>query len=157
MGVDTKMFIGTKKENILEIMPKVIEAINVWQRADLDRYVDLKGFGNRMMYIFRDKDLEKHQDLKNYSNGISSVDTYDFRSFYINLIIASENRSLFVTHSCSSDYSDVYKGDKIIFSLGCWGLSEEIMMVVAEAIKEYGKVFYCQNDCNGEYKELFTN
>lgn len=137
MGVNTKMFIAVEKEAIIKVMPLVIKAINEWQRNDLDRYADSKGFENRMSFLFRDKDAEINKVLKEYSNGIRTCDTYDFRSFNINFTIHGEIRQLFITHNCSNDYSDTYKGDKIIFSLGNWGMSEDIMMVVADAIKEF--------------------
>jgi len=124
MGVDTKMFIAVKKEAIIDIMPIVINALNKWQRSELDRYADL------------------------------TCDTYDFGSFNINFTIHGENRQLFITHTCSNDYSDTYKGDKIIFSLGNWGVSEDIMMVVADAIKEKGDLYYVKNDCSDDFKKL---
>jgi hypothetical protein len=154
MGVNTKMFIAVKKEAIIDIMPIVIDALNKWQRRDLDRYADSKGFENRMSFLFRDKDAEVNKGLKEYSNGIRTCGTYDFRSFNINFTIHGESRQLFITHTCSSDYSDTYKGDKIIFSLGNWGMSEDIMMVVADAIKDKGDLYYVKNDCSDDFKKL---
>lgn len=60
----------------------------------------------------------------------------------------SEARSLFCTHSCSCDYSDTYDGEKIMFSIGHWGMCDEIMKVVAKACKEFGTVYYDHNDCD---------
>tara|TARA_R110000822_G_scaffold84617_1_gene198550 strand:- start:9 stop:488 length:480 start_codon:yes stop_codon:yes gene_type:complete len=154
MGLDTKMFIAVKKEAILEIMPKVITALNKWQRNELDAYADLKGFENRIAFIFRDKYSGVNKHLKEYSNGISSCDTHDFGSFNISFTVNHEVRQLFITHSCSCDYSDTYKGDKIIFSLGCWGMSEEIMMVVAKSIDDMGDLYYVKNDCSDDFVKL---
>ena len=92
-------------------------------------------------------------DLKGgWSNGIRGVDTYNFEVFYINFSIDKEQRSLFVTHTCSSDYKDIYDGDKIIFSLGKWGMCEEIMQVVIESVKEFGDVYYTPDDCSEEFQ-----
>jgi hypothetical protein len=154
MGVDTKMFIAAKKEAILEIMPKVITALNKWQRNELDRYANLKGFDNRISFIVRDKEAGVNKNLKEYSNGITSCDTHDFGSFNILFTVNGESRQLFITHSCSSDYSDTYEGDKIIFSLGCWGMSEEIMMVVAKSINDLGEIYYVKNDCSEDFVKL---
>ena len=154
MGVDTKMFLATKKENILNVMPKIIDTINTWQRNELDIYWSKKGFESRMQFLFRNKEIGVNKDLKEYSNGIISCNTSDFRSFNINFIIKGENRSLFITHSCSCDYSEIYKGDKIIFSLGMWGMSEEIMMVVAKSVKEFGDCYYTKNDCSYDFKKI---
>ena len=46
MGVDTKLFVATKEENILKIMPKVIDSINEWQRNLAINYSKEKGFRN---------------------------------------------------------------------------------------------------------------
>jgi hypothetical protein len=150
MGLDSKLFVATKKENILQVMPKVIEGLNTYIRAELDAYLEEKGFSNRMQFMFRDKESELNKGLKDFSNGISECTTYDFRSWNINFKIQGENRSLFVTHTCSNDYKEVYDGDKIIFSLGYWGLSDEIMKVVAESLLEFGDVYYDFNDCDDE-------
>jgi hypothetical protein len=150
MGLDSKLFVATKKENILKVMPKVIGSLNTYIRAELDAYLEEKGFSNRMQFMFRDKESKLNKDLKDFSNGISECTTYDFRSWNINFKIQGENRSLFVTHTCSNDYKEVYDGDKIIFSLGYWGLSDEIMKVIAESLKEFGDVYYDFNDCDDE-------
>lgn len=154
MGVDTKMFIATKKENIIVVMPKIIEAINTWQRKELDQYLDKKGFENRMLFLHRNKEEKLNDGLKDFSNGIRSCDTSDFRSFNINFTVKGEQRNLFITHTCSNDYYTTYEGDKIIFSLGCWGMSEEIMMVCVEALKEVGEIYYTKNDCDKDFEKL---
>ena len=135
-------------------MPLVIEAINKWQRKELDAYLEKKGFDNRMSFLFRDKDKKVNKRLKDFTNGIDSCSTTDFRSFYINFTVYGEKRSLFITHTCSDDYYTTYDGDKIIFSLGSWGLSEEIMMVCANAIKNLGDIYYTKNDCDNNFKKL---
>jgi hypothetical protein len=149
MGVDTKMFIATKKENILEVMPKVIKSINEWQRFELQTTFIKEGFESVLQFLY-----SSEENLKNWSNGIHNISTYDFSCFNIDFRVNGEGRSLFVTHACSNDHSDTYNGEKIIFSLGCWGRSEEIMMVVAEAIKEFGDIYYTHNDCQDEFKKL---
>lgn len=154
MGVNAKLFIATKPENLLQIMPKVINALNVWQRAELDQYWDKKGFENRLQFMFRDKKIGVNKDLKDFTNGIYDVRTHDFRSFDIYLTVHGEKRTLFITHNCSGDYSDTYVGEKIIFSLGSWGLSKEIMMVVADAINEFGDIYFTNNDCSDDFEKL---
>jgi hypothetical protein len=154
MGVDTTMFVATKKENILNVMPKVIDTLNVWQRKKLDAYWKEKGFNCRASFLLRDKELDNERDIKNYSNGIRTINTYDFRSFTLQLTVDGENRVLFITHNCSNDYSDTYEGDKIIFSLGYWGLSVEMMKVVAEVCKEFGDCYFTENDCRDEFVKI---
>lgn len=154
MSVDTKLFIAAKEEKFLEFMPKVIQALNKWQRNELKEYATQQGFNNPLQFLFRNEEKEINKNLKNFTNGVE-CESYDFKSFNINFIVHGENRHLFVTHSCSSDYSEIYEGDKTIFSLGCWGMSEEIMMVIAEPLKEYGGVYYDYNDCDDiDFKKL---
>lgn len=157
MGVDTKMFIVTKKENILEVMPKVIEGLNKFIRFELKAYSEKKGFDSIRAFIFRDKENEHNKNLKDFTNGIRNVYSYDFRSFFIDFTLYGEVRSLFITHSCSNDYSDIHKGDKIIFNLGAWGRSEEIMMVIAESIKDMGDIYFTKNDCAIDFKCIYKH
>lgn len=57
---------------------------------------------------------------------------------------------------CYTDHSDTYEGDKIIFSIGCWGSYNEIMMIVADAVKSFGDVYYDFNDCDDQgFVKLF--
>ncbi len=142
MGVDAKLFVATKKENILEVMPKVIDSLNVYIREELDRYWQKENFLSRAVFMF------SQEGEKLFSNGVREVTTSDFRSWWINFTIHGENRRVFVTHSCSNDYKDTYEGEKIIFSLGHWGLSDVIMKVIAKSLKEFGDVYYDFNDCD---------
>jgi len=152
MGVSTVAFVTAKPEKILDLMPKLIKDLNKWQRQELDEYWDKKGFHNRLIFLMRDKLLNINKDLKDFSNGVSSVTTSDFGGFYVNFTVYGETRSLFITHTCSNDYSEYHNGDKIIFSLGQWGLSVEIMKVIIESVKEFGDVYFAENDCSDEFK-----
>lgn len=144
MGVNATLFVATKKENILDVMPKVIETLNTYIRKELDEYWKKEGFENRTHFIF------SQEDNKVFTNGIREVITSDFRSCWVNFTIHGENRRVFVTHNCSTDYKDIFDGEKIIFSLGYWGLSDEIMKVIAEPLKEFGDVYYDFNDCDDQ-------
>lgn len=143
MGVDAKLFVTAKQGQENLIYAKVKKAIDIWQRSLLDDYKDKMGFTSR----YDITSMEKY----GWSNGISSIHTYDFGSFFMHFRVAGESRSLFCTHSCSCDYSDAYQGYKIIFSLGYWGKSDEIMKVIAKSVKEFGDVYYDFNDCDDKY------
>ena len=149
MGVNTIAFVTAKKEVMFNLMPKLIADLNKWQRKLLDTECEKKG-RIRTHFLFEDNKKE----IENWSNGISDINTYDFNSFSIYFRVNGEKRKLFITYTCSNDYSDAYKGDKIIFSLGNWGMSKEIMMVVVESVKDFGRVFFVGNDYDEEFKEL---
>lgn len=153
MGVNTKMFVTAKKERILEVMPKVIQTINDYVRFEFNKYMkEIREDWNFIQYSIKYK--KEGSNLKRFTNGVGSCYSYDFGSFHIDFSVNDENRSLFVTHTCSNDYSDVYVGDKIIFSLGCWGSSEEIMLLLADTVKEFGDVYFTKNDCETDFIKL---
>jgi len=149
MSVNTKMFVATSKENILKIMPKVIEELNKWQREKLDNYWKENGFKSRVHYIFN-KNKSNNPD---FTNGVNTS-TYDFLSFKITFTVNGEKRILFITHTCSNDYQDIYEGEKIIFSLGCWGMSEEIMLFLSEVVKEFGDVYFTKNNSTDDFEKI---
>jgi len=147
MGVNSKLFVIAKREAMLDLMPKLIKDLNEWQRAILDVECKKQGL-KRLLFMFTGDNRE------NWSNGLYSITTTNFESFSIVLKINGETRDLFITHTCSNNYSDTYEGDKIIFSLGRWGMDKDIMMVIAESVKEFGDVYFCENDCEGEFEKL---
>ena len=149
MSVDSKMFVTCNKDDVINIGNSVTEALNTYVRDKLDNYwKNNTTCSNRMQFLF-DKSLEEHS--RKFTNGVS-VTTYNFDSFVISFGNGDESRrSLFMSPTCSSDYNDVHKGYKVIFSIGYWGSSEEIMEVLSEALKPYGDVYYDFNDCDDEY------
>jgi hypothetical protein len=154
MGVSTQLFVATESKNIVDVMPVVIDAINKWQRKRFDKYLAEKGFDNRVSFLFRDKDVGVNKHLKDYTNGIYDITTNDFRSFNVDFTIHGEQRTVFVTHTCSNDYKDIHNGEKIIFSLGCWGMSREIMTVIGGAVKPFGDVYFMEDDTTDEWVKL---
>jgi len=154
MGVNTQLFVTANKSDMFDLMPKLIRDINEWQRHELHSYADMKGFDRPIQFILRDKTNPLNEGVKDFTNGISSITTHDFGSFTMNFTVYGQKRNLFITHDCSCDHEDVYDGDKIIFSLGYWGMSHEIMMVVADSVKEFGDLYYVKDDCSDEWKLL---
>lgn len=67
--------------------------------------------------------------------------------------VNDENRILTVNFGCDCDYSE-YGDSKIIWSINCWGLADEIVLSVCEAMKEYGRVFYVANDAEDNAVEV---
>jgi len=65
----------------------------------------------------------------------------------------NESRMLSVHFDCDSDYSK-YGDSKIIWSVNWWGMAEEIILGICKVMKQYGKVFYEANDCDGEIVEV---
>lgn len=147
MAVESKMFVGTDTRDFNKIMKEVVKTLNEWQRKHLSN--EVKKLNTTVL-----KFLHCEGGMDKWTNGIYTIDTHDFDSFNIRFKINGENRSLFVTHSCSSDYSETYVGDKMIFSLGAWGMSDEIMLTISEVIKNFGDVYYTPNDCYEDFKKI---
>lgn len=154
MSVNTKMFVTAGQEKFLDIMPKVVEQLNKWQREKLHSYCKENGFNNIFSYLWRDKKKDQENGIFEYSNGVNKIHSFDFRNFEIFFTIRGEHRRIFVTPNCSMDYGEVYEGDKIIFDLNAWGMSEEIMMSFADVLKEFGDVYYTPNDCSEDFVKL---
>ena len=146
MSVDSKMFVICNKEDIISIGNSVTEALNVYVRDKLDNYwKNNTDAQSRVNFMWSDS----YKDQSNkFTNGVSVI-THNFDTFVISFGNGDESRrSLFMFPTCSSDYSDVCEGYKVIFSIGYWGSSEEIMSVLSEALKTYGDVYYDFNDCD---------
>ena len=149
MSIDSKMFVTCNKEDVISIGNSVTEALNTYVRDKLDNYwknnTDAQSRANFMW-----GDSYKDQSNK-FTNGVS-VTSYNFDTFVISFGNGDDCiRNLFMFPTCSSDYNDVYEGYKVIFSIGYWGSSEEIMNVLSEALKPYGDVYYDFNDCEDKY------
>ena len=146
MSVDSKMFVTCNKEDVINIGNSVTEALNTYVRDKLDNYwknnTDAK---SRLNFMWSDS----YKDQSNkFTNGVS-VTSHNFDTFVISFGNGDKSRrSLFMIPNCSTDYSDVCEGYKVIFSIGHWGSAEEIMSVISEALKPYGGVYYDYNDCD---------
>lgn len=146
MSVDSKMFVTCNKEDVISIGNSVTEALNVYVRDKLDNYwKNNTDAQSRVNFMWGDS----YKDQSNkFTNGVSVI-THNFDTFVISFGNGDESRrSLFMFPTCSSDYSDVCEGYKVIFSIGYWGSSEEIMSVLSGALKTYGDVYYDFNDCD---------
>lgn len=113
-------------------------------------YVNLK---NRFADLVR-KDLK--DESNKYSNGVS-ISSYNFEIFTFTFGSGDiHRRSLHMFPTCSQDHDDITEAYKVIFSIGYWGKYDEIMLIVADAVKEFGDVYYDFNDCDDlDFVKLF--
>tara|TARA_Y100001956_G_scaffold4944_1_gene4465 strand:- start:22369 stop:22836 length:468 start_codon:yes stop_codon:yes gene_type:complete len=146
MSVDSKLFVTCGKDKLTEVMNSVIDSLNVYQRTKLDNYWQNNTDAVNRIHFLRDEDYREQS--KTYTNGVRG-DFYNFDVLSLTFGNGDENlRMLQVFPDCSCDYDDIYEGDKIIFSIGCWGMYDEIMKVVAKAVAPFGDVYYDFNDCD---------
>lgn len=143
MSVDAKLFVTCGKDRMFDIIGAVVKQLNIYSRAKLDSYIEDSGLMNRIQYKGKEHD-------KKYSNGCRfnghnpEVISFIFGSGDLNF------RRLGMFCDCSLDYTDSYKGAKVIFSIGHWGACDEIMQELITALKPFGDVYYDHNDCDDE-------
>lgn len=152
MGVNAKMFVTTKGENILKILPKVESELNKWQRKKLHTFLNENNYANILEFIWNPK--TGHE--KSFTNGVNLNVHEGVRSFSINFTIAGKVRNIFITHTFHSDYKYVYEGEKIIFSTGVGGLYWEAMKIIANVVKNFGDVYYTEDDSKMDFKKIIV-
>ena len=146
MSRDSRLVLSCNKEDTIKIGNAVSKALSEHARNKLDDYwKNNTDAYNRIHFLVGDK--YKDQSYK-FSNGVS-ISSHDFETFVMLFGNGDDiKRSLYMSTTCSSDHEDIEGDYKIVFSIGYWGNSDEIMMVVAEAIKEFGDAYYDYNDCD---------
>jgi len=150
MGVNSKMFVATKGENILKILPKVESEFNKWQRKKLRNFLNENNYANILEFIWDPK--TGHE--KSFTNGVNLNVHEGVGSFNISFTIYGKTYSIFITHTCHSDYKDTYEGEKIIFSTGVGGLYWEAMKIIANVVKSFGDVYYTEDDSKMDFEKI---
>lgn len=145
MPVDAKLFITCGEDRFLNVVEAVSASLNRWVREKLDEHIaENHPSMNRFQFL-----MNREEDAKNWSHCVSGS-FYNEKVFSLNFSVFGESRSLHLLPRCGSDYSDTFKGPKIILSIGHWGHYDEIMKVVIESLKslDIGDVYYDFNDCD---------
>lgn len=155
MSRDSKIFVACSINDALNVGRAAIARLDQYARDLTDSYYkENTNANNRAHFLFAE---EFREEAKSFSNGCS-VSTYDFETFVLTFGTGEElKRSVHMFTTCDGDYCDTYEGYKVIFSIGYWGKSDEILKVIGEVVKEFGRVFYDFNDCDDEdFVELFV-
>jgi len=132
MGISTTGFVLTENKDVFAVLTTIEDTL-----AELVRKYA------KDQHIFRDS-TSKLPELEYVPRS---------KCFYICFKVNDEFRMLSVHFGCDSDYSE-YGDSKIIWSVNYWGLAEEIVLNICKAMKQYGRVFYEANDCNGIIVEV---
>lgn len=154
MSVDTKVYVIADKSKILEVVGEVHKHLDIFIRMNLDAFVQDKRYNNRFHAIGNCKE----DYAVDFSNGVKS--TYvnffgDSASFQISFGCGDNNGRLVHCSQNSCDHNEIIEGNKIIFSLGCWGSNKEIAQIICEALYKFGPVYYDLNDCDEVDFQLF--
>lgn len=146
MSIDSKLVLSCNKEDTLNIGKSVSKALGKYAGDKLNDFWQNNTDACNLVHFLHNDSYKEHSDK--YTNGVT-VTAHDFNTFWFVFGSGDDiKRSLFMFTTCSSDHEDIEGDYKIVFSIGYWGNSEEILMVVAEAIKEFGNVYYDYNDCD---------
>lgn len=123
MSCDTKGFIATDKKDVWEVVAKIKSFLRTRYSKKESKWV------TQFAHVGADYEL----------SDFSKFITVNFRD-------GEDNRQLFVFFDCDSDYDHVKKGPKIIFNLGCWGKSDELILGILAQFE--GEKYYIHNDCD---------
>lgn len=131
MTVDTKGYIRTPVKNVMHVMTIVEKTIRKMIRAKLP-------IGPRALYM---------------PEGFAYPDTRlspDIGMAQTTFSIGGERRTLTVHFGCDCDAEVRYPGKKLILSLGCYGLSEEVITEVLSNLTHLGRCYFDRSDCDDE-------
>ena len=152
MGVDSKVFVVAPYEQSMTIGKAVLDSIDQWLRAHIDREVETLGFPDRMAFMV--SGYNKDDKGRSRWSISTSVNTNNFQSFQYNFNIAGDARTLWYFTECSCETDKITPEYTLLFSIGAWGTNEEIMQTVIQALKPFGRVYYDYNDCDSVEYEL---
>lgn len=135
MGISTKRFVLTEKKDVFAILSTMEDTLTELVRKYAKDPV-----------IFLDK-----------TSSFPRIECSPKMEFFtINFKVNNEDRMMFVHFDCDYDYEE-YGSPVIIWSVNWWGMAEEIVLTVCKAMKQYGRVFYEANDCDGEVVEVYIS
>ena len=142
MSTDTKCFVITDDwKKACQIVEK---SLTTWVRGEIDREADKLGM-NRVEYLHTAKGLCK------FTNGCKVHCSTSFDIFYINFKVHAKNHTVFVfVEDHSYDLKDYTDQPVVRFIIGKWGLSDKIMEVITESLKELGDFWYNEDDNRAE-------
>lgn len=148
MSRDSRLVLSCNKEDTLNIGNSVTKALEKYSRDKLNDFWQNNTDACNLMHFLHNDSYKEHSER--YTNGVT-VTAHDFDTFWF-VFGNGDNmkRSLFMFTTCSSDHEDIEGDYKIVFSIGYWGNADEIMMVVVEAVRQYGDVYYDYNDCDDD-------
>ena len=92
--------------------------------------------------------------LRNSGAFVSRVNAFpESHYIVIDFTFGKEGRNMFVFFRSDSDYPPEGEG-KIIYSLGYWGSSVELIKAVCLALSHKGPTYMCEADINEQWVEV---
>lgn len=125
MGIDAKGICQTDNKDVFQIAAKVEKALNNLIRSN--------------------KQGPGRYDKNNRPVDAEIVPSSEM--LVLNFTLRGETRRLFLHLGCDSDSPEI-PGKKLIWQVGKWGSSEEIITTVGNALKDDGPIYYDLDDCD---------
>ena len=137
MGVDTKGVVLTEKKDIFEVVRRVEKAI-----CNLQKEIS----GKRGYKIYLDSDKFTFP-----TTHFTSSSGYVITSFMVD----GEDRNLSIFTETGYDYDEEFgECGKIVFNLGYWGMSIEIITIILKELSQIGECYILRCDANDEWEQI---
>lgn len=86
------------------------------------------------------------------NNKFVTIDMSTFsQTLCLNFTLNGEVRTMYLLFGCHQDAPELGPGKKVFASLGCWGASDDLILLAAKVLAEFGDVYTIFNDCSDEY------
>ena len=142
MAVDSQLVVVCKEEEKMEVMEKILLAVEQCAR------LELRSKALSCNLLLQDVLSLKDEVYTRYTE----MSTYNFRTFTIRFGIGDKyERQAFVHTTCECDVEDILSAYKeprgaVLFSVGCWGKSGVILNFVAQELCKSFDVYVDYND-----------
>lgn len=149
MSVDSKLFVTLGSGYMFEVMEAVTRELNHYSRVKLDEYIE-----NETDYINRAQ-YKASEHEKKFTNGVSffgyTPDVITFKFGSGDSLLRCLKMFPDTSYQICDNYREISKEEKISFSIGKWGASDEIMEHLIEALRCMADVYYMPSDSNDEW------
>lgn len=131
MGISAKAACLTNSKDVFDITQNIVKAIDekiTQARPDKRRFA--KDPNNKFTTI----------EMSNFSKMIT-----------LHFTLNGEARMMSLHFDCHDDAIELGKCKKVFATLGCWGASDELILLAARVLADYGEVYTVFNDCSQSY------
>lgn len=115
----------------------------------------------RLQRIRKEDLISQHGDYYNIPSDIRvnmkppCVVSYDMDTLALVFGLGiGEERVMYMSHVCSTDYKEYHDGPKVVFNIGASGEHELIMNEMKKCLVQYGDVWECDESVSFEFKKV---
>jgi hypothetical protein len=130
MGTDTKGYVMTPVKNVMHVMTIVENVIHKMVREKMPAQ----------------RGMLPGEGFTYPSTRLSP----DMNMAQVTFSIAGESRSLTVHFGCDNDAKHKHPGEKLILSMGLYGVSIRVVEAILKRLTHLGRCYLDRNDCDDE-------